>query len=109
MNCVLALRLKSARTKSASNNFTLISFHRSFTPRVSIEATNGTVHRAAANDIDASNRAVRGSVCNGLFADHSAWSAIGSPPYGNIVIEVRPPPLRLQSSCMPLLAADETS
>jgi len=28
---------------------------------------NGTVHRAAANDIDFRNRAARGSVCNGLF------------------------------------------
>jgi hypothetical protein len=70
---------------------------------------NATVHRAAGNDFPFQNRAARGSVCNGLFADHSDWTAMGSPPYGNIVIEVRPPPLRLQSTWMPLLAADLTS
>jgi len=28
---------------------------------------NGTVHRAAANDMDFMNRSARGSVCNGLL------------------------------------------
>jgi len=33
----------------------------------SIFLANGTVHRAAANDIDFRIRAARGSVCNGLL------------------------------------------
>jgi len=32
-----------------------------------IQSGNGTVHRAAANDVDFNSRATRGSVCNGLL------------------------------------------